>query len=237
MKNALLRGLVVFGLSFCLAACGTETTDDVTNGNGHSDVPEFPWPPPHASASAIIPSDLVEDHESDATNLGHVDQTLAHALDAAGYAEVSYFSVPNGFALVTRLERIECDGTPKEPGRWSPEIEHLGFSNFSLRDYLINLFTADPGLYRVIVFIVSPHPFSQSDIIVDRIDATDWLREGLNRLPTSISTLAYTEDFTTTALIYEFEQPESQEPLLKLPSHLSGRTHLDKSGLMGILEG
>lgn len=44
--------------------------------------------------------------------LGHVAESLAGALEKVGYSERSYFSVPGGFALATKLEQIYPDGRP-----------------------------------------------------------------------------------------------------------------------------
>ena len=194
--------------------------------------PEFPWPPPEASASVEI-TELVKESRGKITKLGDVDNKLRRAFEASGYVEKSYFAVPDGFALVTRLEQINPDGTPKDPGRWSLEREPL--RNFSLREYLRALFFADPGLFRVVVFIVTPHPFSQSDKVIERDEAIDWLRVGLNRLPSSVASQEYTDEFRATALIYQFENPETREPRLS-PSHLTGRDHLVGSGFLLMLE-
>ena len=74
--------------------------------------PSFPWPPPKASASSKVPDNFLRETETKQI-LHDIDRRLALALDKAGYFEKSYFSVPDGFALVTRLEQINADGTPK----------------------------------------------------------------------------------------------------------------------------
>lgn len=48
-----------------------------------------------------------------------------------------YFTVPEGFAVVTRLERISADGTPLSPGRWSLETGPM--RSFDLGEYLRRL--------------------------------------------------------------------------------------------------
>lgn len=225
---------VVLALVLMIYGCVEQRDVSVEQRNVSSDFPAFPWPPPQASASVVIPMELVKESQGEITRLGDVNEKLRRALEASGYVERSYFAVPEGFALVTRLEQINPDGTPKEPGRWSTEVEPL--RRFSLKEYLEALFFANPGLYRIVVFVVTPHPFSQSETAVDRDEAMDWLREGLNALPSSVATQEYTDEFTTTALVYEFEQPESREPMLSLPSRLTGKAHLDKAGLTSMLE-
>ncbi len=196
--------------------------------------PRFPWPPPQASASVIITEKLLSKLQNEAV-IRDVDNILSAALEASGYVEKSYFPVQDGFALVTRLEQINPDGSPKEPpDRWTTEVRTM--REFTLKEYLRALFTANPGHYRIIVFIVTSPPFSQSDVTVDQKEAIDWLRRGLNKLPLSIARKPYTNQYTTTALIYEFEKPESRESTLKLPSSLTGRIHMQKSGFFQALE-
>jgi prepilin-type N-terminal cleavage/methylation domain-containing protein len=81
--------------------------------------PKFPWPPPRASAFDIVPRDLLLG-EKEAPLLGEVDVALDSAFRQAGYVEKSYYSVPSGFAIASRLEQINQDGTPKDAAdRWS----------------------------------------------------------------------------------------------------------------------
>lgn len=156
---------------------------------------------------------------------------LSTALDGAGYSEKSYYSVPEGFAIVSRLEQIEADGTSKPlPSRWAVDVGPL--QNFSLSSYLQALFTANPGFFRVIVFVVTPHPFSQKKVKVKRDEAMEWLAEGLNQLPSEIGDVELSNKYACAALIYEFEQPRSHKStILKQPSHLTGLLHLQKARL------
>jgi hypothetical protein len=194
------------------------------------EVPQFPWPPPRASASVAIPDGFIAASGSAAPTLGDVAAQIHTTLDGGGYVERSYFAAPGGFAMVTRLERINADGTPmQDPERWRVEAQPLG--SFSLRAYLQALFTAPSGHYRIIVFVVSSQPLAQSEAEVSRSEALAWLHEGLNRLPDSIAGAAYTDRHVVTALIYEFEQPGRQEAVLVLPGNLTGRAHLERAML------
>ena len=198
--------------------------------------PKFPWPPPKASGKAIIPQRFLFETESEPIYLCDIDMHISSALERAKYFEKSYFAVPDGFALVTRLEQINDDGTPKaEPQRWASEVGPL--REFSLAAYLRALFTSNVGYFRVIVFIVTHYPFSQADIRVDRKQAIKWLGNGLNKLPRSIGESLYSIDYSCTALIYEFEKSDSEKAVkTKIPGRLSGRTHLVKSQLWSQLE-
>jgi hypothetical protein len=224
--------------------------------------PEFPWPPPRASASIKIPTSLVlgqwgapagsppprrtswqsyyygEDvllslWQTGAPRLMHVDATLTTALSAAGYLEASYYSVPDGFALVTRLEQINPDGTPKPvPTRWEAQARLL--EKFSLTGYCQALFSAKPGLFRIIVFVVTSHPFTESPEIVTREDAILWLCRGANVLPSALAKQHYSAEHTCTALIYEFEKLDVEtEAKVTVPGRLAADVHIEKSGIWG----
>jgi len=192
------------------------------------DVPQFPWPPPRASASVVMPPGFLRLRE---LTLGDAAKLINAALDGGGYVDRSYFAAPGGFAMVTRLERIDADGTPKQEERWSVESPPL--QSFSLGAYLRALFTAPAGYYRIIVFVVSSQPFAQAAEGVSRDDALAWLHEGLNRLPDSIASALYTERHDVTALIYQFEQPGRQDALLVLQGGPTGREHLERAQLWG----
>ena len=197
-------------------------------------IPEFPWPPPHPSARHLIPRNLVVSHVP--ATLAGVAARLENALDSNGYTEKSYYAVPHGFALVTRLELFNEDGTSTQPpDRWSAEIPRRPY--FSLSTVIDALFSANPGRYRVIVFIVSSHPFTASADTVTKDAAEVWLDGGMNVLPQEIGRRAYSMDFHTTALIYEFRQlNRDQAAQLRAPSSLTGKTHLEKAGILHSLE-
>ncbi|MEL6863641.1 MAG: hypothetical protein AAFP19_04445 [Bacteroidota bacterium] len=195
-------------------------------------MPAFPWPPPKASAQDVLPASFFES----ADNLKDVDKTLRKALEQSGYYEHSYFRAPKGFALVTRIERINDDASPKaNPDRW--QLANSSPKKFSLSDYFKALFSAPKGLYRVIVFIVSDQAFAQSEESVSQEEASQWLSSGANRLDKALGQLPFTEDYACTALIYEFAAQGNAEPIFADPSTHLGRTHLEKSDLLEYLKG
>lgn len=198
--------------------------------------PRFPWPPPRASASEVIPRTLLE-AEDGPTLLRDVDRRINEALERNGYYESSYYAVPEGFALVTKIEQIEADGTPKEGAeRWSLDREPL--REFSLSAYLAALFRATPGHYRLIVFAVTPCPFAQSDKEVTPEEADAWLSGGMLQLPPPIGELDFSSAaYTCTALVYEFErETEDEEARIQCPGRILGRTHLLKAGIWEALQ-
>jgi hypothetical protein len=166
-----------------------------------------------------------------------VDAVLSAALGRTGYSEKSYWAVPHGFALATRLEQIDVNGRPKPPpARWSAEMPRLA-GGFSLSAYLRALFTADPGYYRIVVFIVTDTLFSESDRSVTSEEARSWLTQGLNALPETIASQPYAPSVVCTAMIYEFERKAGSEAEPLLPSPVDAHAHLVESGLWSALGG
>ena len=62
--------------------------------------------------------------------------------------------------MASRIEQITPDGAPAAD-RWSLEVAPIG--EHTLQGYFKALFYARPGRYRVIVFVVTNHPFSQTE--------------------------------------------------------------------------
>ncbi|MEL6863642.1 MAG: hypothetical protein AAFP19_04450 [Bacteroidota bacterium] len=211
-----------------------QSNDKPSDNNGKNlrivQMPDFPWPPPSASAQEEVPRSFIE-----AKTLYEVDIILSTALEKSGYLEHSYFQVPNGFALVTRIEQINSDASPKEdPTRW--ELSGDQSDAFSLKDYIRALFTAPEGYFRVLVFIVTDQGFVQSEESVNRAQTMHWLKKGYNRLPSSFKAKSFTEDHACSALIYEFSKQGNSDPIFANPSIHQGRTHLIKSNLWHFLQ-
>ena len=194
-------------------------------------MPQFPMPPPKASSKTT----LNRRYFNDAQTLGDVDEKISEAVASCGYFEKSYFFVPEGFALVTRMEQTKSDGTPEDdPDRWNSNIGPL--ENFTLSELLSALFFGRVGYFRIFVFVVTPQPFSTSGTSPTKETGEKWLSEGLNKLPASIKAFPYTDATNCTILVYEFEVKESGDSNILLPGRLSVQTHLDKSKIMHFLE-
>ncbi len=200
-----------------------------------SQLPAFPWPPPKASAEEVLPSSLFE--ATHVNTLGDIAGVLSAGLDQTGYVERSYYSVPYGFSLVTRLEQMYPDGRPKPPpGRFS--VLPVPLTRFTLKDYLRALFKANPGYYRLIVFVTTSQPFSQSPAPPPESWPKTLLSRGSNTLTQEIAEELATTDTRCTALIYEFSNPPKgagSGPVSVDPSDLDAKTHLQQSGLWNAL--
>ncbi len=190
--------------------------------------PDFPWPPPQPTTMAPIPSNFLRSNGT--TALENVASRIETALNANGYFDRSYYGVPGGFALVTRIERINEDGTSRQDGRWSDEYRHEPIFNFE--SFLSVLFTAQPGYYRVIVFVVSPEIVVAFDELVTREEMQVIEAHGADRLPENLARQSFTQDFGCVALIYEYEQQQTNSAArFLLSSPVQGREHLIKAGI------
>ncbi len=194
-------------------------------------MPAFPFPPPKASARYLLDASFFTNSNS----LYDVSQVLDQSLTGCGYHERSYFQVPKGFALVTRVEKIKTDVSPYPvPERWeAPGTDTK--SSFSLMDYLKALFYAKEGRYRILVFIVSAEPFVQSEKEMSLDEAEYFLRSGFNTIADAYKQFPYTDAHDCTVLIYEFSKLEHEEAEQISISAYQGLEHLTKNQFLPTL--
>jgi hypothetical protein len=206
--------------------------------DGVAEIPHFPWPPPATSATVDLTRLLAATRQRFAS-LGDANNVLRSALSKAGYVSTSYFRVPRGFALVTRLEQIKANGAPQpEPERWVvvPAQMKLSRSGMSFRDYLDTylrrLLTADPGHYRILAFVVTDTPFTQSQQHITSKEASAWLQQGGVALPRDVATQRWSADMMCVVLVYEFIREQTSDPKqitaarIVVPGSIEGENHL-----------
>lgn len=246
IKDMFFRLFVLFMIASTAACAKTEalveapaveeaTEPSPTPIRSESAIPKFEWPPPKASSTEVIPDAFLRKSEKDSVLFHDIDHVLISALDRCGYSDCSYYAVPGGFAIVTRIEQINKDGTSKPDNiRWSLKTPTISpFSDFS--QYLKVLFKGNPGYYRVIVFIFTPYGFSQGSKGPSREIVEGWISNGFNILPAELGTQLYTKAHRCTALIYEFKKSQSVATLL-IPGNITGKAHLQRSRLWSILQ-
>jgi len=189
-------------------------------------LPDFPWPPPTASASYVVPRNLFQSR----TTIGAVVDAIVSALERTGYVERSFFRTQaDGVALVTRLESINEDGTAlAESKRW-PVLQ----DSKDLIGMVRGLFYVERGHYRVIVFVLQDRPFVQSPNSVGGEEARAWLRTGANMLPREVADRPFAQG-ECSVLIYEFASDGTA--VRRVESRLTGKQHLEKAGVMAHLE-
>ena len=193
-------------------------------------IPQFPWPPPAASATYVLPETVFERGRT----TGQVVTTIIAALERKGYVERSFFTTPaDGVVLVTRLERINEDGSSAaDLQRWPAVGEAARSSSVGFAQFLRGLFYVDPGRYRVIVFILQDAPFRQStEQRITGQQARAWLRTGANVLPRELADRGYRGD--CTVLVYEFASDGTAVRVVE--SRLTGLQHLERSGVLATL--
>lgn len=238
MRNRRVKGwiLVLFlaTVVVILGSCATSSRapDDTVRTQEtwiNTPLPPFPWPPPPASAETMIPHNWLPTRG--AAQLADIADRLTLVLNTAKYPRWSYSSAPNGFALVCHMEQIKSDGTPSpEPARWSTDLPWV--ANMTLLEFIEAMVHAEPGYYRVIVFIVTNQPWSRTGETLTGEIAEQWLAEGFNWLPDSIGKLIYGHDYRTTALVYEFKKVSQDANLTFLKfSLISADDHLKKAGI------
>jgi hypothetical protein len=193
--------------------------------------PRFPFPIPKASAEADL-----DPYFGKCKTLADADKKLRTALNATGYYTRRYLYVPGGFALVTRMEQFNKDGSCKnETQRWSEQIVRC--EGFDPLCYLNALVTTNPAYFRVLVFVVTPQVLSNSSKPPGRDTATAWLDQGCNKLPSVIGDWPFQVGKTNvTALVYEFKVREGDRKAIQsTPSSLQGLTHLKKARIVEYL--
>lgn len=164
--------------------------------------------------------------------LGDIDEMLHTALRAKGYSENTYYRFGEGFALVTKMEQIDEEGNTMMGNRW---LSASSNQNWTLWSYLKALVTANPSHYRVLVFVVSDEALRKNQKGIRNIPSiSNASGSGDMRLAYDIAARRFTEQFSCTALVYEFSKSSREDwPELKLPDQTSitAEQHLKKAGL------
>jgi hypothetical protein len=197
-------------------------------------LPAFPWPPPPFSTRLKLDRALLVAGQAAPTN-GSVAARMEQALAANGYTQLSYYAVPDGFALATQIERIAPDAASAAEQRWSTQIEPVSLIPFNLDAYIKALLGKNGDSFRVIVFAFTPTPFSASGPAVAPGEAMAWAAKGATALPAALAAKAYGSDTVCTALVYEF-RISSLGAALQRPSAFDGRKHLRAAGILKALE-
>jgi HEAT repeat protein len=189
-------------------------------------LPVFPWPPPRFSDWHILPSHLFG---SDNNTLGDVREKLRGVLSGLGYDSQGLFEVPDGFALVTRVERIQDDGTAfPSPARWTrSRIPPSGLS-----DYLRTLLLEKPGQFRLFVFIFTPlGNFEHSQRTFSEDEAWDLVNAGGRVLTPELRQTPF-RGYYSHVLIYLFRKKAGQAATIEYQDPLGPETHLRRSGIL-----
>lgn len=196
-------------------------------------IPALAWPPPQESARLLLDREDLDPNGELAT-LGEVADHLRKALRTAGYEDIGFYSVPKGFALVTRVEQMSKDGSPlPEPERFNPHIEPKWDSLWS---YVKAVLFATRGYFRMYMIVVTSAPIFTDDERLPFDASLHLASGGAIDLSDVMRAKPYTPAHRCAVLIYEFHQPtEDHEPNVNVPSTLSASIHLERSGITSAL--
>jgi HEAT repeat protein len=189
--------------------------------------PALPWPPPQWSRMAKfgdedIPRELLG---SDDTTLGAICDKLDRSLQAVDQGfESGVFTVPGGFAMLARLERIAADGSPLGgENHWAyGELRPM-----SLSDYIGRLFLEKPGYFRILAFVITSEP------ILHHGDGTlPSPSSGWAGLPDALRVEKF-KNKTAYVLVYSYERSAGGQ--FSSFDALSAKVHLEKSGVLAVI--
>lgn len=164
--------------------------------------------------------------------LGAVYVRLKNALQASGFSYGLFATgdrQEDGFALVTRLERLEPDGrSMRGPDRW-----HTGNMPLSgWKDLLGRLFLAPPGYFRSFIFLVTPDSNIRIDASPSEISETAW--KGGTELPDSLKRMS-AKGWFLHVLIYHDEKKLGAFRLIENSPIPTAAEHLKRAGLTALL--
>ncbi|MEO0784067.1 MAG: hypothetical protein AAFY10_00085 [Pseudomonadota bacterium] len=198
---------------------------------------DLDWPPPAPSTYVALPRPLLTAGLGASPPLNDVGRRVDDALDAAGYTEKAYFTVGcDGWAIITRLERIGVDGTPVEGQRFDPP--EAG-EKWSLTGYISRLFYAPPGYYRQIIFVATPREVDPEDMaeLEGREQLEGIAEEGADAMIELDPESTFTQAHKLYALIYEFRAEGEENVEVRRPSPVEATAHLTRSGIYPELDG
>jgi hypothetical protein len=189
-------------------------------------MPEFPWQPPKPSSMTQIPDEFLQ--ITDKTKLDDIAHKIALALDDAGY-EYTYYSAQDGFAIASKIEQYNKDGTSKTGSdRYASEITPPKI--FSIESFVKALFCANPGLYRVFAFIVTTVPVVPGTKPISKDSAVVIASSGSSGLASDVAEIKATRKYHCTVLVYEYEQKSVRSDAKEIvPGAMVGKDHLTKA--------
>lgn len=198
-------------------------------------LPIFKLPVPRPSAMTVLPrSDYVRQNDT----LGTLADRLGTVLDAAGYSERSYFSVPHGFAIATQMERVDDLGRPfSGEARWEIGPKGLitlsqGITFTALRQALLR---SDPGHYRLMVLMVTDKPVISAKTRMSSDEARDKIIEGAASLTADFDHAPVDQAYRINVLFYEFKRESVGAPAqFSSPSSVPAALQLSRSGIKPI---
>ncbi len=201
------------------------TYKNITNVSSQSTsavpINSFPFPPIVGYTQFPIKFDLLKHPKK----LSQTADILEHALHANGYDELSYFNIERGFALLTRIEMINSDGTSIY------NSERFSINEKASMD-LKDMISPRAGVFRLFGFIVTDVSFQPQLGETDFKKLNALTRLGYNVLPNDGPT---NDNYTCTVVVYEFAADKPNVPLKLRDARLNAKVHLEKSKILSLL--
>ena len=185
----------------------------------------FPWPDvPRPTAQRVLVRDLFQPAPP---TLGALLAQLRRQVVAAGYPAPPVLGAGcNGFALVLEGEKIRPDGRRLGFEQWGQT------SGVSVAEILRQLFTAAPGMYRMIVVVVSTERtrVTYEEISAQQLEAL--AVQGASELPAAMAPLPFDPSYEVRALVYEFVKDDYTAAQVPPDGRVPVVAHLRQAGLL-----
>jgi hypothetical protein len=192
------------------------------------------------SAEQILPDEWFR--KGDDRTMREVAAFLDSGLTNAGYFNLSFYAVTNGFALVTPFEQIlEAGERVPNTIRW--DISESVKFPVTPSQYFRHLFMAPNGVYRVFAFVVTDEPILMKDTYLELNSLQPWRRSGMAALTQNLNQRPFTAGHHCYALVYLFQVktvPSAQGSIRdgrQINSSVPAIEHLQKSGLLESFKG
>lgn len=203
-------------------------------GPGGGTSPSTFWPPPRSTSVAVASA------SPDAT-FGHVERRIAAALRDGGYDDARWYPIGidfrHGFAVTTRVEKIDEQARPVLDRRWSslhaepPTLRWLAYAR--------HLRLPERGRYRAFLIALTDLPETSSHVAPTWNDESFMEGPGLpegappREIPTSRPT---TTAFHVAVYVYEYEANASNaDGAFVARDDVDAARHLRGSGLDALL--
>lgn len=190
-------------------------------------LPAFPWQPPRPTARL----ELTVFNGPQYATLGTIADGLAGAARQAGLTDVTYFSVPEGFAILLRPERIDASLAPLVPRHDSGESGALE----GLFSFLSGVFSSTIDR-RQFAFIVTSRTVEPNADLVDytpsQLEAA--FGRGAEELPVFVRQMSRPAGCKVTAMVYHFRRQRDDrlnQSFASAPQEPVAREHLVRAGL------
>jgi len=193
--------------------------------------------PPRASARFPLPAD--SKLTLNKGRLVDVAKNLSQTLSSNGYVELGWFRVSHdghaldGFAVVTRLERIDKDGKSIPNERFSQEPFTTPVTSWA--DYFSGLLVHAPsGHYRLFMFYIlqnsSVSPRQTAPPTVDSLNSL--FVSGSRTLPTLPTDVNFNPPFTCISYVYLWDRLSANDsPTFVENAGMDGKSQLIAAGL------